>query len=302
MGAGAGRGDRRDRGRSRARALARGCPQCPNRDPGGSGRGDRRRVLDVRPRPARRRPSPHDSDLGLVRGAARQHAPPGRRDRDGRTVHLFTEFGIVGKIGVNDAGLGLHFNILHHRDDGRGAGVPVHVVARRILDEAATVEEATAIARSATVSASTVLTVVAWDDERASARCLELSPAGVGVLEPDADGVLAHTNHFLDPRLARGELRDRLRRHDPQPASTRSAAGSRRVAFSGRCRAPAPRARRSRERDLLPRRRRSAARRALGDAGDDRARRRQRPRPRPSRRAVRSDRIRLDRRLIERRG
>ena len=28
---------------------------------------------------------------------------------DGGAVHLFTEFGIVGKIGVNDAGLGLHF-------------------------------------------------------------------------------------------------------------------------------------------------------------------------------------------------
>ena len=89
--------------------------------------------------------------------------------------------------------------------DGGAPGVPVHVVARRILDEAATVAEATAIARSATVSASTVLTIAAWDGERASARCLELSPAGVGVLEPDAAGVLAHTNHFLDPVLARGE-------------------------------------------------------------------------------------------------
>ena len=124
---------------------------------------------------------------------------------DRRTVHLFTEFGIVGKIGVNDAGLGLHFNILHHRDDGRGAGVPVHVVARRILDEAATIAEATAIARSATVSASTVLTVVAWDGARSGASALELSPAGVGVIAPGADGMLLHTNHFLDPGLAADE-------------------------------------------------------------------------------------------------
>jgi len=123
----------------------------------------------------------------------------------GGAVHLFTEFGIVGKIGVNEAGLGLHFNILHHAADGSDPGVPVHVVARRILDDATTVEEATTLARSATVSASTVLTVVGWDGERASARCLELSPAGVGVLEPDAAGVLAHTNHFLDPILAPGE-------------------------------------------------------------------------------------------------
>jgi isopenicillin-N N-acyltransferase-like protein len=132
---------------------------------------------------------------------------------DGRTVRLFTEFGIVGKIGVNDAGLGLHFNILHHRDDGGSPGVPVHAVARRILDEATTVAEATAIARSAIVSASTVLTVVAWDGERASARCLELSPAGVGVVEPDAAGVLLHTNHFLDPALAAGEA-------EAEPGST----------------------------------------------------------------------------------
>jgi len=125
--------------------------------------------------------------------------------RPGHAVHLFTEAGIVGKIGVNEAGLGLHLNILHHRDDDGPPGVPVHVVARRILDEAATVEEATAIAGSAPVAASTALTVVAWDGERASARCLELSPAGLGVLEPDPAGVLAHTNHFLDPVLARSE-------------------------------------------------------------------------------------------------
>lgn len=125
--------------------------------------------------------------------------------RPGHAVHLFTELGIVGKVGASSAGLGLHFNILHHRDDGGTPGVPVHVVARRILDEAASVEEAIALARSAPVSASTVLTVVDWDGERADARCLELSPAGVGALAPDRDGVLVHTNHFLDPGLARGE-------------------------------------------------------------------------------------------------
>jgi isopenicillin-N N-acyltransferase-like protein len=125
--------------------------------------------------------------------------------RPGHAVHLFTELGIVGKIGVSSAGLGLHFNILHHRADGGPPGVPVHVVARRILDEAASVEEAITLARTAPLSASTVLTVVAWDGERASARCLELSPAGLGVLAPDPSCVLIHTNHFLDPRLARGE-------------------------------------------------------------------------------------------------
>jgi isopenicillin-N N-acyltransferase-like protein len=128
----------------------------------------------------------------------------------GRVVKTFTELGVLGKIGVNDAGLGVHFNFLQHHDDGLGdgTGVPVHLVARRILDEASTVDEATAIARSAPVTASTALTVVTQDD----ARTLELSPAGVGVVAPDPDGVLLHTNHFLDPELAEGE---RLAPEDP---------------------------------------------------------------------------------------
>jgi isopenicillin-N N-acyltransferase-like protein len=113
-------------------------------------------------------------------------------------VCTFTEFGIVGKIGVSSAGLGLHFNVLRHGSDHADIGVPVHVVARRILDEASTVDDAVRLARSARLSASSVLTVVTRDE----ARCLELSPAGVAELDGE---VLLHTNHFLDPALAPGE-------------------------------------------------------------------------------------------------
>jgi isopenicillin-N N-acyltransferase-like protein len=120
--------------------------------------------------------------------------------RPGHVVRTLTEYGIAGKIGVNSAGLGVHMNILHHSADGVGAGVPVHIVARRILDEASTVGEATEIARSAEMCASTVLTAV----DRDSATCLELCPVGLGEIRPN-DGVLLHTNHFLDPELAAGE-------------------------------------------------------------------------------------------------
>lgn len=112
---------------------------------------------------------------------------------------------MLGKIGVNDAGLGVHFNILSHQDDGESIGVPVHAVARRVLDEAATVAETVDLARSARVSASTVLTVVTYDGRHGEAASIELSPRGTAVVRPDADGVLLHTNHFLDPELALGE-------------------------------------------------------------------------------------------------
>ncbi|MFG1943943.1 C45 family autoproteolytic acyltransferase/hydolase [Nonomuraea sp. NPDC048826] len=120
--------------------------------------------------------------------------------RPGHVVRTFTEAGALAKIGANSAGLGVHFNLLRHRADGGDLGVPVHLIARRILDEAATVEEAADLARSATVSASTVITAVTAD----GAGAIEISPAGVAVVPPDG-GVLQHCNHFLDPALAEGE-------------------------------------------------------------------------------------------------
>ncbi|XVQ14142.1 C45 family autoproteolytic acyltransferase/hydrolase [Spirillospora sp. CA-255316] len=125
--------------------------------------------------------------------------------RPGHRVRTFTEFGILAKIGVTGAGLGTHFNILKHTADSADIGVPVHLVARRILDEADGLDAAIEVARGARTSASSVITVVAYDGNRADARALEISPAGLGVLAPGPDGVLVHTNHFLDPALAPGE-------------------------------------------------------------------------------------------------
>ncbi|MFV9997446.1 MAG: C45 family autoproteolytic acyltransferase/hydrolase [Arsenophonus endosymbiont of Dermacentor nuttalli] len=62
------------------------------------------------------------------------------QNRKGMQFKLFTEFGMLGKIGVNSAGLGLHFNILHHTNDNDSGRVPVHAVSRRILEEATTIE------------------------------------------------------------------------------------------------------------------------------------------------------------------
>jgi len=120
------------------------------------------------------------------------------RTEAGRGVRTFTEFGMPAKIGLNDAGLSVNFNILHHRSDGIGDGVPVHAVVRRVLDEAGSVAEAIEIVRSARVSASSVLTVLAAD----GAASIEVSPAGVAVVR-QSDEWLVHTNHFLDPELAR---------------------------------------------------------------------------------------------------
>lgn len=122
-----------------------------------------------------------------------------------RTTVTVTEYGIVGKIGVNSDGVGVLFNILHHRADGAGIGVPVHVVARSILDRAADLDQALQIAGAARVSASTALTVLAAGPAGDAAATAELWPHGPGLLAPGADGLLLHTNHFLDPAAAPGD-------------------------------------------------------------------------------------------------
>ncbi|KTR85916.1 C45 family autoproteolytic acyltransferase/hydolase [Leucobacter chromiiresistens] len=120
-------------------------------------------------------------------------------------VAMFTELGVLGKIGVNDAGLAVHFNILHHASDRGVGGVPVHAIARRVLDEATTVDEAEAIIRSARASASTVITVLARGEAEHRAACFEISSERVAAVRPDAEGWLVHTNNFLAPEQLPGE-------------------------------------------------------------------------------------------------
>jgi isopenicillin-N N-acyltransferase-like protein len=118
---------------------------------------------------------------------------------DGRVVETVTEFGMLGKIGVNTHGVGVMLNMLHHKNDAdRSAegtiGYPVHLLSRRIMDEARSFDDAVAITSTPT-SASTSLTVL---DKGGNAATIELFPGGPGRLDPD-DGVLVRTNHFVSP-------------------------------------------------------------------------------------------------------
>ncbi|WP_447034741.1 C45 family autoproteolytic acyltransferase/hydolase [Streptomyces sp. DSM 118878] len=104
-----------------------------------------------------------------------------------------TENGILAKMGVNSAGLALHFNILGHRRDGIG-GVPMHVLAAVVLEEAGSVAEAVEIVRSAPLASSGSFALF---DER-DAVLLDLSPVGVFEAPPEHD-TFVRTNHFLTP-------------------------------------------------------------------------------------------------------
>jgi isopenicillin-N N-acyltransferase-like protein len=114
-----------------------------------------------------------------------------------RRLTTFTEAGIVGKLGVNADGLALGINFLASDRDGGLDGVPVHVLCRALLAEAASVDDARALIGSTPLSASVCIVVAGPDaDGGVTARAFECWPGGVAEIGPE-HGRLLHTNHFL---------------------------------------------------------------------------------------------------------
>lgn len=115
----------------------------------------------------------------------------------------FTEAGILAKVGLNVAGLALTLNMLIHEADRRAVlGVPAHLLIREILGSCRSVAAAVDLVGSVAVSASFCLTVVS---DGGDAAVLEVTPAGVGRLFPDADGLVTHANVVETPWLADGD-------------------------------------------------------------------------------------------------
>jgi isopenicillin-N N-acyltransferase like protein len=173
---------------------------------------------------------------------------------DGRVVQTVTEFGMLAKIGVNDRGVGVMLNMLHHRNDADAVateeiGHPVHLLSRAILDDAASAQDAVRIASAARTSASTSLTVV---DDQGGAVSIELFPGGPGLQEP-TDGVLVRTNHFVSAagrggclastigvstELRRDHLVETFTEHPPRTAQDVVSAMTHHLEDGGVCRHP----------------------------------------------------------------
>jgi isopenicillin-N N-acyltransferase-like protein len=120
-------------------------------------------------------------------------AGPGRP-----TVLTLTEAGMVGKIGLNSAGIGVCTNFLRH--DQRRLGLPFHLMLREMLEAPRLGLAVAAAYRAGRADAGNYLLAHA-DGEGIN---LEAAPASVAWLHP-RDGLLVHTNHFLVPRLQEGD-------------------------------------------------------------------------------------------------
>lgn len=113
---------------------------------------------------------------------------------DGHVIRMLTEPGIIGKIGMNNAGLGVCLNILTL--GSRLDGVPVHVMLRAILDCQSAEQAAAVINRAATGKSSNIIVA-----DR-SGNCFDKEFAGEETYDPaPVNGVIVHTNHYLGKQI-----------------------------------------------------------------------------------------------------
>ncbi|MGE0803113.1 MAG: C45 family autoproteolytic acyltransferase/hydrolase [Lautropia sp.] len=122
--------------------------------------------------------------------------------RDDKPSYMtIVEAGMLAKVGVNAAGLGLCTNTLVSSEDAGQRGVPYHVLLRALLDVASVDEAARCLGSTRRALSANYLVA----DRGGSAANFETTAGGAGeirITRPQA-GRLAHANHFLDPGFAR---------------------------------------------------------------------------------------------------
>lgn len=150
----------------------------------------------------------------------------------GPRIAVFTEAGMVGKIGYNDRRLGVCLNFLRHpSEDPEGApGVPVHCLLRAVMgcdSLAGAVRLVSGVPRCASAN----FLIAQYTEKVPVALDLEWTPTATGRLRMK-DGILVHSNHFKDKILGQdvksgnsfqrnaraGRMAAELREETPDPA------------------------------------------------------------------------------------
>lgn len=115
------------------------------------------------------------------------------------TINMMTEGGIIGKIGLNSAGVGVTLNAV------QALGVsytklPVHLALRTVLNSSSREEAADAL-RKAGVAAAGHITIA---DASTGAVGLECTALDIVEIPMDEHGVCTHSNHLVKEHKVQG--------------------------------------------------------------------------------------------------
>ncbi|KAM5350006.1 hypothetical protein ACJ41O_006511 [Fusarium nematophilum] len=131
-------------------------------------------------------------------------------DPDTMTLHMLTEAGIVGKIGMNSAGVGICMNAIlcTLKDPAR---LPVHIMMRRILQYAHSFDEAKSILDKYGLASSVNFMIA---DRYGHFGDFECTPIEISLIQPlpSPEGpFVAHTNHLYSD--VRNRVKDTPAKH-----------------------------------------------------------------------------------------
>jgi len=127
---------------------------------------------------------------------------------DGPNYLTVVEAGLLAKTGVNAVGIGLCTNTLVSTVDRGEAGVPYHIVLRKLLDSMS-INDAAQTIYTPHRSLSANYLVAASCGLAFDAETLPGGGEAVRVMMPD-DDLLVHANHFVDPDFAKVDARVRI--------------------------------------------------------------------------------------------
>jgi isopenicillin-N N-acyltransferase-like protein len=130
-------------------------------------------------------------------------------DENGFSVATLAEAGMLGKAGLNSAGLGVCVNMLGCDRDGGPGGVPYHVILRAALESTDLTMALRRVCSSPRSASINLLMGQAYDGAGGGEIIdVELVPGDVGLLHPDHDGRIAHANHLETNVAVRDYLKD----------------------------------------------------------------------------------------------
>lgn len=115
---------------------------------------------------------------------------------EGPRIHMITEAGIIGKIGMNSAGVGCTLNALKARGVAFDR-LPCHLALRTVMASTSR-EEAIATLEAAGVASACHILVA----DETGGTGLECSSVDIVQLEMSEPGIVTHTNHYIAAHAA----------------------------------------------------------------------------------------------------
>jgi isopenicillin-N N-acyltransferase-like protein len=110
---------------------------------------------------------------------------------NGLKIQMITEAGIIGKIGMNNAGVGCTLNAVTAKGVSFSK-LPCHLALRTVMESSSRAEAIATLDKFGVASACHILVA-----DATGGTGLECSSEDIAKLEMDERGVVAHTNHFV---------------------------------------------------------------------------------------------------------